>query len=253
MDNRKSKDRAGDQQANTSADPHGHRLPDPTEVSAGEFPKSRQTRTRIMEAVIECLAASGYSATSTSDIAQQAGMTRAAMLYHFPSRMALMEAAIHYLTRKRVEMYGEAMGKIPHDDRYFDRAIDTAWEQLQSSEFAAFAELSQAARTDAQLSAVVSPALAEYDRARRAWALRLFPPGESAKPWFDLRRDIVRFLSEGLAELGELSFDTERRKLQVLEFLKVLCTEPESGTLMQKAIDRARGRKSGGRTGKTTD
>jgi len=198
-----------------------------------------------MKAAVEILAVSGYASTSTLSVAKKSGMTRAAMLYHFPSRMALMEAIMNYVTRHRVEIYAEAMARIPSDDEYFNRAIDVAWEQLHLPEFAAFTELSQAARTDAELSAVVTPALAEYDRARRACAMRLFPADAVAMPWFDLRRDIVRFLSEGLGQLGELSFDTERRKMEVLEFLKVLCTESESGTLLQKAKDQANRRKAG--------
>lgn len=226
---------------------HDHRLPDPTDIAEGEFAKSRQTRTRIMEAAVEVLATSGYASMSTSEVARRADLTRAAMLYHFPSRMSLIEAVVHYVTRKRVDMYGEAMAGIPHDSQYFERAIDLAWEQLHTPEFLAFSELSTAARTDPELSAVFSPALAEFDRARRAMALKLFPRQHVTKPWFDLRRDITRFLLEGLAQQGGLAFDAERRKAELLAFLKALAVDPAAESVFRRAKDTAarRGRRAG--------
>ncbi|MFM8355682.1 MAG: TetR/AcrR family transcriptional regulator [Gammaproteobacteria bacterium] len=228
-----------------------HRLPDPTEISDGAFAKSRLTRTRIMEAAVECLAANGYASLSTTSVAERAGLTRAAMLYHFPSRSALIEAVVNYVTRKRVEMYGEAMARIAHDAQYFEQAIDIAWAQLQTPEFLAFAELTSAARTDPDLSVTVSPALAEFDRARRVMALELFPPEHVGRPWFDLRRDIARFLLEGLALHGGLSFDAERRKEEMIGFLKALSIKPESATVLEKAKTYAtRGRRGSALAGR---
>jgi AcrR family transcriptional regulator len=222
---------------------HDHRLPDPTEVGEGEFAKSGLTRLRIMEAAVSVLAVEGYASMSTTAVAQEAGLTRAAMLYHFSSRMSLIEAVVHYVTRKRLEMYGEAMFGLDHNADYFDRAIDVAWEQLQTPEFLAFSELSTAARTDRELSAIFTPALAEFDRGRRATALKLFPKRHAEQPWFDLRRDIVRFLLEGLAQQGGMAFDAERRKAELIGFLKALSIEPESEAVLKKAKEWAGRRK----------
>ncbi len=214
------------------------RLPDPTAVSKGELSKSSVTRTRIMEAGVTCLAEDGYAGTTTSTVAERAGLTRAAMLYHFPSRMALIEAVIHYVTRRRIDMYNDAMAEIPQNGDFFSTAIDKAWDQLDTKEFKAFSELSMAARTDEELSASFAPALAEFDRARREAAIALFPEGVIDAPWFDLRRDIVRFLSEGLAQQGGLSFNAERRKANLKGFLKALSGGGEnSEALMRKALD----------------
>ncbi len=210
-----------------------HRLPDPTDIGEGSFAKSRETRRRILEASVHCLAESGYASTSTTMVANRAGLTRAAMLYHYPSKAALVEATVHYVTRARVEMYAQAMASIPHGEDYFGVAIDMAWEHLQTPEFRAFKELSAAARTDAEVAAVFTPALVEYDRARRATARRLFPSDHNAQPWFDLRRDIVRFLLEGLADEPDgLSFAAEQRRHEILAFLKALSTTKQGDALL---------------------
>ncbi len=215
------------------------RLPDPTEVEDGRFAKSRITRTRIMEAAMQCLAERGYASLSTAEVASEADLTRAAVLYHFPSRAVLIEATVYYVTRKRVEMYGEVMAEIATNDDFFDIAIDVAWQQTQTTEFRAFKELSTAARTDLDLAAVFTPALIEYDRARRAMALKLFPRTIVKEPWFDLGRDLVRFLLEGLADEGDaFAFDGKRRHEHIIAFLKLLRSHPAGGALLEAAVSK---------------
>ena len=102
-------------------------LPDPTEVSGSEFEKSRVTRRTILEAAIECLATIGYVATSTTTVAKFAGLARTAMLYHFKNRLTLIEAVIHYVTRKRVAMQEEAHLEIPRDEFFQYMSIECHW------------------------------------------------------------------------------------------------------------------------------
>jgi AcrR family transcriptional regulator len=212
------------------------RLPDPTEVGDGELNKSGRTRRDIMEAAVECLAQFGYSGTTTTTVASRAGLTRAAMLYHFPSRMALVEATIHYVTRRRIEMYMEAVSAMPHGPRFVARMIDESWRQLRSKEFLAFCELSTAARTDTDLAAMFGPALAAYDKARRNSARELFPESVSKLAGFDLRRDITRFLLEGLAQQDGLSYDAPRRKSAMIAFVKALAEDEDGQALLARIV-----------------
>lgn len=202
-----------------------HELPDPTELVQGEFAKSKATRTRILEAAMACLADTGYAATSTNSVALAAGITRAALLYHFPSRAALIEAVIHYVTRRRVEMQEEYCRAIPRDERFPARSIDGLWEQLNTREFRAFTELSIASRTSRGLARMFRPAMEAFDRSRREMALRLAQPHIASEPGFDLRRDITRFLMEGLAQQDGITFNREQRMQELLDFLRLLYTD----------------------------
>ena len=196
-----------------------------------------------MEAAIECLAASGYSATSTSDIAQQAGMTRAAMLYHFPSRMALMEAAIHYLPASAwkcmAKPWGKSLTTIAISTGQSIR-LGNSCKARNSRRSRSSPRRQEQMRSSPRLLVLHWPNTIVRDGHGRSGC---FHRGNLPSLGLICAETSCGFSRRALAELGELSFDTERRKLQVLEFLKVLCTEPESGTLMQKAIDRARARK----------
>src|SRR5690242_15427769 len=62
-----------------------------------DTPKSRRTRSRILDAAMRLLAEVGYNAATNGRIADEAKLTRGAMLYHFPTREALIEAAVDYI------------------------------------------------------------------------------------------------------------------------------------------------------------
>ena len=49
--------------------------------------KSENTRAAILEGALACFYDLGYRATTTEKVAKRAGVSRGAMLYHFPSRL----------------------------------------------------------------------------------------------------------------------------------------------------------------------
>src|ERR1700722_130735 len=57
-----------------------------------DTPKSRRTRARILAAATRLFAEIGYHAAANALIAEAAGVTRGAMLYHFPRREGPLEA-----------------------------------------------------------------------------------------------------------------------------------------------------------------
>src|SRR5580692_6092503 len=69
--------------------------------SARDTPKSARTRARILDCALRLFAAIGYGQASNARIAEEAGLTRGAMLYHFPTREALVEAAAAYIHTAR--------------------------------------------------------------------------------------------------------------------------------------------------------
>ena len=215
---------------------HISRLPDPAALTSGEFNRSRRTRLAILDAGVAVLAEDGYKKLSTTGVAKAAGITRAAMLYHFGSRAELIEATIRHVTRRRIDMYIEAMQALPHNGDLLEKAVDIAWEQLQTPEFAAYTELSLATRTDSDLRALMEPALAAFDRARREAALGLFPRYLSQVE-FDLRRDVVRFLLEGVAQQDGITFNHDQRKGALLRFLKLLIGTEEGVALLRKVVE----------------
>ena len=83
--------------------------------SSWQAQKSASTRTQIIEAAIKCLVELGYGRTTTTVIAQKAGLSRGAMLHHFPSKMDIIRAAVDYLHAKRLRAFRKAMTKVAPD------------------------------------------------------------------------------------------------------------------------------------------
>ncbi|MEQ8689378.1 MAG: helix-turn-helix domain-containing protein [Pseudomonadales bacterium] len=213
-------------------------IPDPTKVSEGEFAKSGDTRMRILEAAMNLLAEKGYAAASTLAITKAAGLSRTAMLYHFSSRQTLLEAIVHFVTRRRLELQEESHASLPMGDDLRARGVDSHWAQLQSVEFRAFCQLSLAASTNPELEAVFKPALAAFDKARKEMAMKLAEAELVALPGFDLKRDIQRFLLEGIAQQDGITFNKRQRMRNILAFIK-LCWTDEGQAFIERALSLA--------------
>ena len=74
--------------------------------------KSAMTRDRILDAAINCFIELGYTNVTTAKVAQSAGVSRGAMLHHFPSKTELIQAAVEYLHDKLLEDYTRRIGEI---------------------------------------------------------------------------------------------------------------------------------------------
>src|SRR5688572_2527329 len=109
-------------------------------------PKSQRTRARILDAAMRLFAEIGYHAATNAVIAEAAGLTRGAMLYHFATREELVEAVVAHLERLRASLFEQAAAATPPGVDASEHAIDVYWSLLSEPAFVAFAELEAAAR-----------------------------------------------------------------------------------------------------------
>lgn len=139
--------------------------------------RSEETRGRLLAAALESLAELGYARTSTTEIAQRAGVSRGAQLHHFPSKNELVAAAARHVISARIEEFRATLGALPPGPERFGHAIDLLWGIFQGPPVAAWHELLLASRTDAELQPVVAR-LADEMRADvlEVWE-EIFPGG----------------------------------------------------------------------------
>ncbi len=185
---------------------------------AGDSPKSRRTRARILREALRLFAEQGYAASPNPAIAAAAGLTRGAMLYHFPTRESLVEAAVTHIQARRAALFEEAAASAPHGADRTDHAIDSYWRMLNDPAFIAFNELECAARTDPQLAGLIRPAQEAFDRAQVSEHLFDLVQGGS-NPRLQASRDLARFLLEGMAR-AHLAYDGEGRTRRMLAIAK---------------------------------
>lgn len=119
--------------------------------------KSALTRTKIMEAAVQCLAQSGYAKTSTQNVAATAQISRGTMLHHYATKADLITAAIDYIYYKRLESFHAEASKLTDEERVIDgQALEIYWLLVKSPAYDAYMELCMAARTDEQLEKVLA-------------------------------------------------------------------------------------------------
>ncbi len=162
--------------------------------------KSAQTRKGILEAAIDCLAADGYARTTTQLIAERAEISRGAMLHHYPTKAALIEAIIAFSFYKRMEMLTEGVKNISEMQRVREFAgLEILWRSYFSREHRAFLELSVASRTDPELKEIFVPQARRFNRMWRDEGLRVFPEWSDHPDRLSRASDLVEMVLEGLA------------------------------------------------------
>jgi AcrR family transcriptional regulator len=110
--------------------------------------RSRATRSRPREETIERLIEHGWSGTTTTVVASRAGVSRGAQLHHYPTRAALVTAAMAHLAERRA-------AALPAGTQRLDRLINMLAAAFTGPLFVAALELWVAARTDPVLRAAL--------------------------------------------------------------------------------------------------
>jgi AcrR family transcriptional regulator len=152
-------------------------------------------RRLLMDAALECLVEHGYAGTTTTVVADRAGVSRGAQLHHFPTRADLVAAAVEYLFDELTRDYRLAFAELaPRGDR-LTAAIELLWSMFTRARFAAVVELYTAARTDRRLHAALLP-IAERHRVNvRRLAHEYFPDAARAGTEFD---DTLAMLTDAM-------------------------------------------------------
>jgi AcrR family transcriptional regulator len=176
--------------------------------------KRSEFRLVVLEAVITCLAESGYAKTTTELIAAKARVSRGTMLHRFPSRQALIEAAIEYAFFKRMQNLVAALNALTEEERVLQNlGIVRSWEQYSTTAYRAYLELHIASKTDADLRKIFVPRAKLYDRIWRREIFRVFPEWSKDKETLDRCSEFVRAALEGLALNSDVWDDPEHQEL----------------------------------------
>ncbi|WP_237774141.1 TetR/AcrR family transcriptional regulator [Actinosynnema sp. ALI-1.44] len=138
--------------------------------------RSAAMRSRLLDATIDCLVEYGYSGTTTTRVAERAGVTRGAQVHHFPTKADLVTAAVRDIAQRRALLADARMDELATSADPVGDTLDLLWEIHQGPIFAASTELLLAARTDTRLRALVSSVEPEISDVLVTFGNRLFGP-----------------------------------------------------------------------------
>ena len=181
-----------------------------TVVRVPQEERTRAMRARLLEATVELLIERGYAGTSTTLVSERAGVSRGAQLHHFPTKAALVVAAVEHLTVVRGEELARAAAHVPPGLDRTRAVLEMLGNHFTSPVFTAALELWVAARTDPELLAAVGPLEQRVGREVHRLTVELLGVDESEPG----RRELIQAtldLVRGLGLANTISDDRRRR------------------------------------------
>lgn len=165
--------------------------------------RSAETRARVLEATIQCLFELGYHQTSTVLVTERAGVSRGAMLHHFPTKADLMMAASEYIVELRRDLHAERLGRFKTEREKFLHLIDVLWSAFETPSGIARIELMLGSRSDPELGPRFRELNDRLDEAHKEVVWK-----RAQQLGFTDRRKIRAFVQLYAAALRGLAIDT---------------------------------------------
>lgn len=132
--------------ANSDTTPDGN-----GKVRGPHAERSAAMRQRLLDAAIACLHRVGYAATTTQIVMEEAGVSRGAMLHHFPTKADLIIAVAETAAAHQNRYVRRRLGAIaPGIDRYL-AITEATWEAMREPPAIALIEIIIASRSDPAL------------------------------------------------------------------------------------------------------
>lgn len=119
--------------------------------------RSAATRKLILDATVRCLFERGFGAVTNHTVADLAGVSRGAMMHHFPTRQALLVATVGHCYARLREQRLALMAKLEPGLPRFRALIDLAWSNAQTPEDIACNEIRMGSRSDPAIAAAITP------------------------------------------------------------------------------------------------
>lgn len=125
------------------------------QMSRTQEERSATTQAALVEAAIEVLIRRGWAATTSARVCEQAGVTRGALMHHYPNLGGLLAAALDRL-------YDEMLAAAGTPADTVRGALDRAWTAISDRRFKAVMEAWWAAGNDPELARSIGPVVAKF-------------------------------------------------------------------------------------------
>lgn len=123
----------------------------PRSVRRSQAERSRATQQRILDVTLDCLMDRGLRDTSTVEVARRAGVSRGALLHHYPSKGLLLQEALRHLLRHEVANIKRVAASLAEAELDLDTFLETLWCHFSGRPFMIAIEYIAAARTDSAI------------------------------------------------------------------------------------------------------
>jgi len=156
--------------------------PSPKRQRRPQAERSAGTRAKLIEATVSCLHRFGYSGTTVSLVASEAGVSRGAMTHQFPTKVDMMLALVRAEFDEDVAFYEASFAERDLREALADLPV-TLWGRLNRPAAIAVTEIMLASRSDQELASRLRTMQSEIDQMARAGiAARMLRAGVAPRP-----------------------------------------------------------------------
>ncbi len=110
--------------------------------------RSEATQRVLLDATIQSLIEYGWSGTSARAIAERAGLSQGAQQHHYPTKVALVEAALDRVMRQFRDMVLQLPSPEGGEHERAEELLDLLWQIHNFPLMSAVLEMAAAAKTD---------------------------------------------------------------------------------------------------------
>ena len=151
--------------------------------------KSARARDSMCKATIQLLAKLGYAETTIAGVAQNAGFSKGAVQYHFPTKEELIAATVEHLLMRTVSSASQSCESV-------DSALLNAWQRLvNTSAYRALLEVLNAARIDRKLRLRISAELVAWGKNLDKQSLTIYQSANEQLPAHEGDAEVVMLLN----------------------------------------------------------
>lgn len=189
--------------------------------------RSAAMRQRLIGAAVVCLHELGYAATTTQVVTDRAGVSRGAILHHFPTKADLMVAVAEYAADHQDRQVAALLAEAPPGAPLYLAITRAAWEVMVQPPGMALLEVMMATRSDPELAQRLPAVVDGFEtKQREAVWRRAQEAGVTDRPTVEAMVRLHRAAMRGLAIELSLTRDREgaEASLQLLERYKATLT-----------------------------
>lgn len=150
---------------------------EPARVRRTQAERTAETRAALVEAAIRVIHRVGYGAASTALIADEAGITRGAILHHFGTRAELMAEVVRRVFEAEVNSYDAIMRELRIGKRVSDW-VELCWRVMSRPSGMAVLDILLASRSDPELAALIEPMQKQVEEDALKGLIERFPANE---------------------------------------------------------------------------
>lgn len=173
--------------------------------------RSRETRERILDSALTCLATRGWQGTTTSVVAEHSGVSRGALQHHFPTRDDLVNGVLTHMFEVRTQTYFEFDSVAPEGEDRFEFLVQQVLDYYASEHFKAALQIWTATTGDPDLLEQVLPHQDRFARALYDRVVQVLDADTSDKRTHRLVQSTLD-LARGLGLADVLRDDSQRRQ-----------------------------------------